>query len=119
VDLQALQLCKDEAKFLKALKLFIQKWKQKKDVRITDFEYFEQQWLTKNPYWYEGAALCQPSTNNGLESTNANIKKEHTLRERLPVGQFLNGAVTLVEGWSERGIPAGINCILLNLLQSP
>ena len=32
VDIQVLQLCKDERTFLKASILFIQKWKQKKDV---------------------------------------------------------------------------------------
>jgi len=39
-------------------------------------------------HWFEGAAVVFPSANNGLEATNAVIKREHTLRERLPVGNF-------------------------------
>lgn len=39
--------------------------------------------------WFEGAAVYTPSTNNALESHNAQIKKKVTLRKRLPLNQFL------------------------------
>ena len=65
--------------------------KRERDRRVKEFvTYFEEQWFDKNQNWYEGAALGQPSTNSGIESTNAAIKRGHTLRERLPVGQVLN-----------------------------
>lgn len=50
--------------------------------------------------WFEGAASGYPSTNNGIESTNSIIKKEHTLRDRLPVSQFLNKLNDLLIKWS-------------------
>lgn len=61
--------------------------------------------------WYEGAAAQFPSTNNGLEGTNAWIKRAHTLRERLPVGQFMNSAAELVHTWSARRDPNSVNCV--------
>lgn len=39
--------------------------------------------------WYEGAASYTPSTNNALESHNAVIKRTATMRQRLPLKQFL------------------------------
>ena len=48
--------------------------------------YFEEQWLRKNYIWFEGAAVGQPSTNNGVEAMNATLKREYTMRDRLLVG---------------------------------
>ncbi|CAF4494856.1 unnamed protein product, partial [Rotaria magnacalcarata] len=42
-----------------------------------------------------------PSTNNALEATNNVIKKEHTLRERLPLSRFKVLAFEIVEKWSK------------------
>lgn len=67
------------------------------------------QWLQKNSNWYEGVAIGYSSTNNGLESTNAVIKTEHTLRERLPVGQFLNNVQSLLLKWSKDRNPESPN----------
>ena len=63
--------------------------------------------------WYESAAPGKPSTNNGLEGTNAVIKAEHTLREPLPVGQFLHSEMDVVETWSAKRNPTSINCVPL------
>ena len=51
-----------------------------------------------------------PSTNNGLEVTNAVIKRNHTFRERLPVGQFLVKVLQIVAGRSEARNPSSTNC---------
>ena len=111
-DIYALQSCSDKNKFSKAAALFMVKWRKKDDSRINDFlDYFEREWLIKYPNWFEGAAVEQPSTNNGIESTNAIIKKEHTMRERLPVGQFLNCMADMVEKWSRRRNPSSTNCL--------
>ena len=74
-------------------------------------DYFEEQWVRKYPYWFEGAAMKHPSTNNGIESTNAVLKRDYTFHERLPVGQFLNLAADVVQRWSEVRNPLSPNCI--------
>jgi len=61
--------------------------------------------------WYDGYAPGFPSTNNGIEATNAVIKREHTSRERAPVVQFLNSLLELVKKWSEVRSPLSVNCI--------
>lgn len=110
-DIYALQTCKDEDTFVTASKLFVDKWNNVEDQQVTEFmEYFKSQWLLKNSNWYEGIALGYPSTNNGLEATNAVIKKSHTLRERLPVGQFLNNILELLITWSKDRDPESPNC---------
>ena len=111
-DIQALQHAQDDITFRKAATLFLAKWQKEQDPVIQNFiQYFESQWLSANSSWFEGAASGFPSTNNGLEATNAWIKRGHTLRERLPVGQFLKSATDLVENWSQRHNPDSANCI--------
>lgn len=46
--------------------------------------------------------MLTPSTNNGLESINNVIKKENTIRERLPLGKFNTVLMEMVAGWSLR-----------------
>jgi len=111
-DIYTLQISPNEAQFLKGTTLFLKKWRQQNNPKINDFlTYFEEQWLLKLPHWYEGAALGFPSTNNSLEATNSRIKQDHTLRKRLPVGQFLNNSAELLENWSRRREPSSMNCI--------
>ena len=79
---------------------FLEKWcrRAKGDIQILNFlDYFKEQWLKENFSWYEGAAPEGPSTNNGIEGTNAVIKRNYTLRERLPVGQFLRTLSDMVK----------------------
>ncbi len=87
-DISLLQLAASPEGFKIASQLFLQKWSHigQTDVKMSDFlQYFETQWLNINPLWYEGAFPMGPSTNNGLESTNAVIKRDYTFRDRLPV----------------------------------
>lgn len=111
-DIYALQTCASTEHFEKASQLFLKKWRMTKtDDRIRDFiDYFEKEWFLTLPNWYEGAAPGFPSTNNGLEATNAVIKKENTLRERLPVGQFLTCAANMMRRWSQQRDPHCVNC---------
>lgn len=67
-------------------KLFCLKWS---NVEADFIEYFKKQWLGVHINWFEGAAQFTPSTNNGVESHNAVIKRKITLRRRLPLNQFL------------------------------
>lgn len=111
-DIQALQHAQDDVTFQKASALFLKKWRREKDPVVVHFvQYFQDQWLSSNASWFEGAAPGFPSTNNGLEATNSWIKRGHTLRERLPVGQFLTSVIELLETWSHRRDPASVNCL--------
>ncbi|CAF1257415.1 unnamed protein product [Didymodactylos carnosus] len=59
--------------FNRGIDLLIQKWSATPATKKFS-DYFVDQWITKLPYWYEGAAFGKPSTNNGCESMNAIIK---------------------------------------------
>ena len=79
--------------------------------RILAGDYIQSQWIDQTCHWFKGAAVRFPSINNWLEAQNAVIKREHTLRERFPVGQFLSSAFILVKKWSERRNPTSKNCV--------
>jgi len=66
--------------------------------------------LQRNAKWYEETAPAHPSSNNGLESINGTSKREHTLRERLPGGQFLRKVDGLLRAWSSDRDPSSSNC---------
>jgi hypothetical protein len=103
-DIESLQLAQNERVFLKASNLFVTKWVKKQPRFI---EYFQNEWLATHNEWYEGVGHFTPSTKNGLEATNNVIKKENTLRERLPLSRFKVLAFEIVEKWSksyERGL---------------
>jgi hypothetical protein len=53
---------------------------------------FEREWLKSNSGWYEGICHKTPSQDNGLEVSKNVIKSHHSLRRRLPLGQYLNNA---------------------------
>lgn len=99
-DLDQLQIAPSKETFRRGLELFLQKWKTE-----TEFvEYFTEQWVNKNANWFEGVQHFTPKTNNALEGTNKWIKDTHTLRQRLPSGQFLENLVRIVNDWSSEYI---------------
>ncbi|CAF1118993.1 unnamed protein product [Rotaria sordida] len=103
-DIESLQLAQNERIFMKASTLFVKKWSK---TELNFIEYFQNEWLTTHNAWYEGVGHFTPSTNNALEAINNVIKKENTLRERLPVSRFKVLAFEIVEKWSkcyERGL---------------
>ena len=67
----------------------------------TFIKYCKQEWIQKNPNWYEGAYSNLPSTNNALESFNRKIKDEYMLRERLPLGRFIIHSLEYINQWSQ------------------
>lgn len=69
---------------------FLQKYEQSTEEIANFLKYFKKQWLEELRYWYEGAARDAPSTNNALESYNRNIKVLGTLREQLPLKEFID-----------------------------
>ena len=70
---------------------------------IEDFlQYVETVWIeSKENQWYEGARPYYGcSHNQGLEAKNADIKKNYTLRRKLPLGTFINVMMQLVNEMS-------------------
>lgn len=91
-DIRKIQKSPNRAMFEMMCDLFCQKWQPFE----SDFiDYFRKQWLGDLNNWFEGAAEYTPSTNNGVESHNANIKRKVTLRRRLPLNQFLDAMKNL------------------------
>ena len=80
-DIHLLQQTPTEKLFLSASNLFLNKWREREHAFT---EMFEGNYLKKANKWAEAFSKLCPSTNNGLEATNAAIKENKTLRERLP-----------------------------------
>ncbi|CAF3510305.1 unnamed protein product, partial [Rotaria sp. Silwood2] len=99
-DIFSVQLIFDDRIFAIASRLILLKWSV--DAELHDFrQYFEQEWILSLLYWYEGAVCLAPSTNNGLESLNGRIKKDYTLRNRLPLSAFLKTVERMLTDWSK------------------
>lgn len=103
-DLYQLQCCLSLDQFKVAFECFFNKWSR--DENLTSFlQYFKTEYFDQRFNWFEGAALGYPSSNNALEATNAIIKKEHTLRERLSIQKFIETAEEIVRKWSTERQP--------------
>lgn len=102
-----MQLARSGPIFDAASELFVKKWaKVSKDL----VKYFENEWLVQHRNWYEGFRPKTPSTNNALESKNKGIKDEHTLRERLDLGQFRVVLCAMIKQWSTE-YTSGLNIL--------
>jgi hypothetical protein len=78
---------------------------------IDDFlAYFKREKLEATQNWYETVAMCVPSTSNGIESNNRNIKEDDTFRERWPLGRFCVKSLDIVRNWSADRNPTNVNC---------
>ncbi len=87
---------------------FINKWKASSNPHISQYlTYFEKEWIASHKGWFIGYMAVH--TNNGLESTNAVIKKEGTLRKRLSMAMFLKAATDLTSDWSRERHPEHFN----------
>lgn len=92
-----MQLAQNDDIFNAASRLFLRKWEKiSKDLTA----YFKKEWIVSHKNWHEGYRHKTPSTNNGQESHNKNIKDEHTLRERLDLSQFRVIMFSMIEQWS-------------------
>ncbi|CAF1515445.1 unnamed protein product [Rotaria sordida] len=77
-EIHAVQLSFSDDVFNHGINLLMNKWRT--EPSLANFcDYFNEQWVEKLRYWYEGSALNLPSTNNGCESFNATIKRQYTL----------------------------------------
>lgn len=112
-DIHYLQTCANDTSFLKATELIsFKEWRKKNDRKIDEFiQYFREQWSSKRSSRYERAVLAYPSTDNGMDAINSIIKSEHTLRGRLPAGQFFCNVVLLIANWSKTRNQKSVNGI--------
>ena len=96
-------MCYTEDRFSVAAAPIIQKWEALWP-ESTFPQYVNEQFIDRKNAWYEGfdRAARAHSTNNALEAPNGTIKICHTLRERLPVGRFLEAPQGMVH-WSAAG----------------
>ncbi len=109
-DISTLQLAKSQDEFDAAKTLFLKKWNS--DVLVLEFlEYFKSEYLSKNNSWFEGRASGAPSTNNCLEATNNVIKNKGTLRNRLPLGQFIETAKAILSMITKARNSESVNAI--------
>ena len=107
-DIHLLQQTPTEKLFLSASNLFLNKWREREHAFT---EMFEGNYLKKANKWAEAFSKLCPSTNNGLEATNAAIKENKTLRERLPTNIFMAKMVEIATSWSKRRDEQSINCL--------
>lgn len=96
-DLDHLQLARSNEDFDKASELFVQKWRQSSEEFA---DYFTNEWLNKNRFWYEGVGRNVPSTNNAQEATHKAIKDRQTLRNRFDLGKFREVLYQMVSSYS-------------------
>ena len=97
--------------------LFLEKLHEYGDSTIDDFlAYFKREKLEFTRNWYEAVAMCVPSTSNGIESKDRNIKEDDTFRERWPLGRFCVKSLDIVHNWSADRNPTNVNCKNFNFL---
>lgn len=84
-DIDILQASPDVMVFKHASNLFISKWEK---VEAVFCEYFKKTWLDRSDTWFGGYSEYAPATNNGNEGFNLSLKRDYTLRERLPFNIF-------------------------------
>lgn len=87
-----MHLATSEQMFDSMAVLFLKKWK-KEESEFCD--YFKDTWLGSRKNWFEGASTYSPSHNNHVEGYNQAIKRDVTLRERLPLAQFAEAVLQM------------------------
>lgn len=98
-DIRYMHLAPNREKFDMMSILFLKKWK---NIEKNFTEYFKKEWLGDHSNWFEGAAEFVPSHNNGVESHNSNIKRNYTMRKRLPLNQFFDAVNEMVLAASKK-----------------
>lgn len=94
-----MHLASNNDEFDKMSELFLKKWENIE----TDFiAYFKKEWLEAHSNWFEGSGVYIPSHNNGIESHNANIKRNWTFRKRLPLNQFFTAICEMTSAASKK-----------------
>lgn len=103
-DFLIIQTSASEIEFDRACDLFLKKW----TAAEPEFcRYFKSEWMqkgTKN--WYNGYSPFVPAHNNAQEGFNLHLKRDHSLRERLPFNTFKIALKAMILDLSERYEPS-------------
>ena len=101
-DIRSIQLSENRDEFDEANKMFYFKWLSLDIEKINDFiGYYNDTWVASTESnWFSGAGPIDH--NNGIEGTNADIKKNKVLRSKQKLGSFIKNAVSIVDGWSKK-----------------
>ena len=101
-DIAAIQLSQNREEFDQANMMFYFKWLSLDVEKINEFiGYYHETWVNSTESnWFVGAG--PKDHNNGIEGTNADIKKTKVLRDKQKLGAFINNAISIVEGWSKK-----------------
>lgn len=116
-DFITLQESATEDEFDNLSDLFLNKWLPSEPEFC---RYFEAEWLkegTKN--WYAGYSSFVPNHNNGQEGYNNHIKRDHTLRERLPPNTFKVKFMEMVSDMSARYNPENLTGEVKKIIDQP
>ena len=95
-DFYLLQLATSPEVFQKASKYFIKKYAFNESF----VNYFEKEWLRKNPNWFEGAAKLTPSTQCAQESKHGKIKQTFTDNERTSMHEMKEMTFEILHNFS-------------------
>lgn len=97
-NLSKLQQSPDLESFEKGAQLLISKWNKKESEFV---KYMKTYWLNPaNKFFFGGALVRAPSTNNALEATNGRIKTDFNLRRKLKMNDFKNKIQQIVQTFS-------------------
>lgn len=108
-DIDALQNAPSEKLFDVAAYHFLNKWKTVDCANMSIYlEYFEAEWLRAHKGWFVSYLPDGPSTNNGLEATNAVISRANTFRNQLSMSEFLRVVHEIVGTWSKERDPSSL-----------
>lgn len=95
-DVGKIHLAHSKEMFEHSVQLFDGKWRE----NLPDFcEYFKRYWVDSHSGWFAGFVHKCPSTNNHVEGYNSALKRCHTYREMMPLGDFNN---EMFETWRSK-----------------
>ena len=101
-DLDVLHNSPSQKLFNVASDLFLEKWRNSANKQMPSYlSYFKNEWLSDSHRGWYASYISGVGTNNGLEATNAVIKKESILRKRLALAFFLKNVCDLANSWSK------------------
>ncbi|KAH7706292.1 hypothetical protein AAVH_26484 [Aphelenchoides avenae] len=100
-DVEILRHARNIDEFNKACTMMLEAWNQMQSESVDDFAaYVRSTWLDGQLFgWFEGL-VPYVVNNNGLESLNASIKRDHTLRRTLPLPVFLETVEKMLRYWA-------------------
>lgn len=116
-DFMILKDAGSKNEFDEASGLFLAKWRSAEPEFC---QYFESEWLDEDTQnWYAGYSDFVPNHNNAQEGFNNHIKRDHTLRERLPLNTFKVKFMQMVSDMSACYDPRNTTGLVKKIIDRP